>query len=407
VNRTEQRQQIKASVLGILMCTGSFAASAADDPVINWLTPHTGQNHSNAPLAIVISQPTPSLVFSNNTDSARVKLAFTSAPNSANPNSASLNGGATTGQHQLNFTPSAYSIDSANTISLHNSGLNTLSGDHRHTIGSGLAPNGSNSGNELSAPTWSVTVEVEQQLAQSLAAIGQIHCEGGYFSPSGYTASGCQAAPLGQSLRIGGSFSPTSGVEVGLGVFDQQSNSGALSGISPVEQGLYNATLLASPLVAQDLQPRQGSGVDMDLHLNTSEFSLGRFQMDVAIAEYFGQESLKRATAFDFNPPWLSTNDLQRQARLHLGWSKGAFSGGVEGIHQVYQPGALATASNDWNTFNLYFSWQAPWSGRFSIGATNVLDTSLEDTNTQQPDTRQPLDGIFGRVPYVRYKHDL
>ncbi|MCG8464895.1 MAG: hypothetical protein MI750_08600 [Xanthomonadales bacterium] len=406
MNRTEQRQQIKASVLGVLMCTGSFAASAADDPVINWLSPHNGQSHTNAPLAIVISQPAPSLVFSNNSDSTRVKLAFTSSPSAAN----------SAPQSSLNFSQAAYSIDAANTISLHDNNLssqNDLFGLHsRNTIGNGLAANNtlaqSNTDNtSLAAPTWSVTVEVEQQLAQSLAAIGQIHCEGGYFSPSGYTASGCSAAPLGQSLRLGGSFSPASGVEFGLGIFDQQSNSGALSAISPVDQGLYNAALLASPLAAQDLQPRQGSGFDMDLHLNTSEFSLGRFQMDVAIAEYFGQESLKRATAFDFNPPWLSTNDLQRQARLHLGWSKGAFSGGVEGIHQVYQPGALATPSNDWNTFNLYFSWQAPWSGRFSIGATNVLDTSLEDTSTQQPDTRQPLDGIFGRVPYVRYKHDL
>lgn len=429
MNRTVGQQQLVTLLLATSLCTGSVVASAAEQSVINWLNPNVSTNAESAPLAIIISQPAPSLVFSNNSQSTRVQLAITQSPIPQGVNLPGLNpqGGRRLGTNYLSSAATTLGLSDSLSELLATSTAGTPSNESQPTgsvittapdyraslpvLTNGITAFGSAQATTQSTaeslPTWSVTVEVEQQLAASLAAIGQIHCSGGHFSPFGYTASGCQAAPSGNNLRIGGRYASSAGIGLDLGIFSQSANNSTVGNLSPVEQGLYNATLTGSPFAASDYQTHNSSGLDMGLHLNTKDFSFGAFQVDLAMAEYFGQDQLKESTAYDFKPPWLGTNDLERQAKLHLGWSKGSFSGGLEGIHQIYQEGALANNSNEWSTFNLYFSWQAPWSGRFSIGATNVLDNSLEDNGAQQSDPRQPLDGIFGRVPYVRYKHDL
>lgn len=367
--------------------TGVFgvpAAHASDSPVLDWVIPNANSGH--APLAIVISQPEPALTFNSTGHARTVQLEITPQ----------------FGQSQTFTTRGGNSLWSglASETFPHTLELPSAAESRALQAQSGLF------GQTPQGPTWSVTVEVEQELAASLTAIGQIRCRDGFFSPAGYTASGCEpVTSQGERLRLGGSLRPTDGIEFDLGLFQQNANSGPLSQ-QPVEQGLYNSSLLSSPLSAGQYIEAH-SGIDMGVHVNTSESALGRFQLDLGMAEYFNRNQDAAITAYDFKAPWLGQADLQRQTRLHLGWSKGSFSGGVEGIYQVYQPGLLNTPGNDWSTFNLYFSWQAPWNGRFSIGATNVLDSSLEDTNSQQPDPRQPLDGIFGRVPYVRYKHDL
>ncbi|GAB4189932.1 MAG: hypothetical protein Tsb002_17430 [Wenzhouxiangellaceae bacterium] len=340
-----------SSLLSALIWAGS-ACAADTPPVIDWLSPEI----ENTPFSIVISQPAPSLIFA--TDAAqttRVRLAVSHA------------------------TP-AEGLALTNTAPLPDS--------------SGLLNN-----------NWSVMLEMEQQAAQSLAALGEIRCRDGYFSASGYTASGCQAAVSSQRFRLGGSVTPLPGVELDVGLFDQSAQYG--STLSPLDQAQQNAALLAStPLTVADSFADDSTGVDLNLRLNSSNLPIGQFKVDLAMAEYLHTQT-NAATAFDFNPPWLTSSQLLRQAKVHLGWSKGSFSGGVEGIYQAYQPDSLTTTANDWSTFNLYFSWNTPWNGSFSIGATNLLDASLEDRNSNQPDSRQPLDGIFGRVPYVRYKQDL
>lgn len=337
-------------------------AYADDSPMIDWMnqgkptalpvapmaaTPMT------PPLAIVISQPAPSLVFAGRDTSTGIRFAI---------------------------TPTASQADDFGAQSF---------------LSSSVLPS-----------TWSVMVEMDRPAtAPSLTAIGQIHCRDGYFSANGYTASNCQFANAGERLRLGGSFSPSPGVALDLGYFSQSlASSGTLT---PLERGNQNANALSSiPLSPLEDYTTGGSGVDIGLHLNTGDMAIGRFQVDLALAEYLDHENWHETTAFDFNPPWLTGNDLQRQTRIHLGWAKGSFSGGVEGVYQTYEANSLDTRLNEWSSFNLYFSWQTPWNGNFSIGATNVLDSSLEDNN-RAVDSRQPLDGIFGRVPYVRYKQDL
>ena len=60
----------------------------------------------------------------------------------------------------------------------------------------------------------------------------------------------------------------------------------------------------------------------------------------------------------------------------------------------------------EFSSFDLEFSWR-PRNGSLSIGVSNVLDAQPRAENLDNAGRDEALDGVFGRIPYVRYKHDL
>ena len=61
-----------------------------------------------------------------------------------------------------------------------------------------------------------------------------------------------------------------------------------------------------------------------------------------------------------------------------------------------------------YRSFDIEFSWRAPARSSFSVGITNILDTRPGSVgNAVEQDVEAAVDGIYGRIPYVRYKHDL
>ena len=54
----------------------------------------------------------------------------------------------------------------------------------------------------------------------------------------------------------------------------------------------------------------------------------------------------------------------------------------------------------------MHFTWRTPWNANLSVGASNVLNSGVNDN----PAADKPVDrfeSIYGRIPYVRYQQDL
>ncbi|GAB4171452.1 MAG: hypothetical protein Kow0020_06180 [Wenzhouxiangellaceae bacterium] len=87
-----------------------------------------------------------------------------------------------------------------------------------------------------------------------------------------------------------------------------------------------------------------------------------------------------------------------------IGWRGEHFGADLSGQYQElpYWLGKGANAPG-FSTFDIEFSWRGAASNSLSIGVSNVLDNRPGESGASET----AADEIFGRIPYVRYKHDL
>jgi len=94
-------------------------------------------------------------------------------------------------------------------------------------------------------------------------------------------------------------------------------------------------------------------------------------------------------------------------AKMDLEWSNGAFSSGVQGYYRDSVDFLNRGDLDSMATFDVHFTWRAPWNADLSVGASNVLNAGTPDSTEVQNQPVDPLESIYGRIPYVRYKQDL
>jgi hypothetical protein len=58
-------------------------------------------------------------------------------------------------------------------------------------------------------------------------------------------------------------------------------------------------------------------------------------------------------------------------------------------------------------TFDVHFTWRAPWNANLSVGTSNLLGSGTEDKGKTENGLQDPFEAIYGRIPYVRYQQDL
>jgi len=95
--------------------------------------------------------------------------------------------------------------------------------------------------------------------------------------------------------------------------------------------------------------------------------------------------------------------EFYQQAVVDVGWSKGAFSGGLTS-RMLDRVQAGQNGETPWTTFDINFAWRMPWNARLSVGAKNLLDQAAPDENGLNS---FDLESRLGRIPYVRYQQDL
>jgi hypothetical protein len=92
---------------------------------------------------------------------------------------------------------------------------------------------------------------------------------------------------------------------------------------------------------------------------------------------------------------------------MNLEWNKGAFSTGIQGYYRDSVDFLNRDSVDALTTFDVHFTWRTPWNANLSVGASNVLNAGTENSTKTDSQPVDPLESIYGRIPYVRYKQDL
>ena len=169
----------------------------------------------------------------------------------------------------------------------------------------------------------------------------------------------------------------------------------ANSALSETGAALPLNKLIANPASLKPLPGLPGSerGVEVNMALNAN--LLGQLELGVQVAEI--RQANRQLTA-----------DPLTRAVLDLGWSKGDFTGSLVSRHLSNARGGESKLEESWTTLDVKFAWRTPWNASLSVGAKNVLDTETSSvSNLEDAALDAGIDGVFGRVPYVRYEQDL
>jgi len=304
--------------------------------------------------------------------------------------------------------------------------------DLKYGLGHGLVGAGANQlglDATLDVPlgnNFSLTAGTDQQLGKTqFQSLGSIHCMNGILRPDSYTASGCQfvneSYATSQSSRISlGARYDTGNASASINWFTQNAdlrNPGVrqlnmVSGISVAPDrilmpGLGNPLLVPSASV-DPLQQFKGqtTGVNLDFRVGISTDNKGDIRLGLAFSHVLdanyqgiysnGQNPLSWTLAEPFN-----------SARMNLEWSRGNFSSGIRGFYREPVNFLNRSSVDSLTTFDVHFTWKTPWKANLSVGASNILNSGAEDSGKVDIQPSDPLESVYGRIPYVRYQQDL
>ncbi len=273
---------------------------------------------------------------------------------------------------------------------------------------------------------FSLTAGANRQLGKAqFQSLGSIHCMNGILRPDSYTASGCQfvneSYASSQSTRISlGARYDARSASASINWFTQTadlSNPGARqlnlsSGISVAPDrllmpGLGNPLLVPSAYTDPLRQFKgQTTGVDLDFRVgiatdNKGDIRLGLAFSHVLDANYQGIYSTSQ------NPLSWTLAEPFSSARMNLDWSRGNFSSGIRGFYREPVNFLNRNSVDSLTTFDVHFTWKTPWNANLSVGASNILNAGAEETSNVDIQPNDPLESIYGRIPYVRYQQDL
>jgi len=257
----------------------------------------------------------------------------------------------------------------------------------------------------------------------SFQSLGSIHCQNGVLEQGSYRASDCyfinQANVLKQDqVALGLSYSDEN-LGAALSMFRHQSSlgqQGVINYSAPITNpGLGGALLTpgyGNPLLAassgQTLTYLRGdvSGLNLDFQVGLTTDSAGDIRLGLQLTRVVGA-SYESASAYT---PGLQSWAIAKpfdSATMNLDWSKGNFSGGIQGFYreqvQFLNRGDLDSSTR----FDVHFTWRAPWNANLSVGTNNLLNAGNEDSGKTDIGLQDPFESVYGRIPYVRYQQDL
>lgn len=275
------------------------------------------------------------------------------------------------------------------------------------------------------ADHFSLSAGVDKQLGTArFQSLGSIQCMNGVLRADSYTASGCRFVnePIATSeqRRVDlGAKMDFSHASTSLNWFNQDAGI-SQAGVQQFHQ-MQSQAALAGPLLSPNLgnplvsnsggDPLQylnseTSGVDLNFKVGITTDNSGDIQLGLAFshileAEYQGiyagsSEALSWTVAEPFN-----------SAQMNLEWSRGSFSGGIQGFYRDSVDFLNRNSVDSLTTFDVHFTWRTPWNANLTVGASNLTNAGAENVTSVENTPVDPLESIYGRIPYVRYKQDL
>jgi hypothetical protein len=258
--------------------------------------------------------------------------------------------------------------------------------------------------------SFSLSLEAWQLNTASLA---HIQCNNHSLSLDSYVAEDCRFVdqPLPENsvnlVQVRGKWTASPGVSLGVGAFHSDHGDPNLHGVEiPIFPSAISSALQPNLLAALSGRRIETSdGLDFNLSFGIDTDHLGDFLVGLQVARYRQRMSLVEMGLS--NPGAIQTlSEYASSAQLELGWRRGSFSGDLTGSYRdapLWLNGQSTPAV--FNSFDLEFSWQ-PNNSSLSIGISNVLDASPRPDEPEAA-LEDPLEQVYGRIPYVRYKHDL
>jgi hypothetical protein len=250
-------------------------------------------------------------------------------------------------------------------------------------------------------------------------SLGSIQCVNGTLRADSYTASGCRFVnePLATSSQEQfnlGAYLDLRNASASLNWFTRAAETrqyGQPQGSVLAAGGLLSPNLanpLLSPATGDPLQylNSESSGVNLNFKVGITTDTRGDVQLGLAFSRVLeadfqglysqGADALSWTLAEPFNT-----------TRMNLEWSKGAFSTGIQGYYRDSVDFLNRNTLGSMTTFDVHFTWRTPWNANLSVGASNVLNAGADSAAKTDRQPVDPLELIYGRIPYVRYKQDL
>ena len=249
------------------------------------------------------------------------------------------------------------------------------------------------------------------------ASLAHIQCNRLTSTIDSYLAEDCRFVdrPVPEHavnlVQVRGEWTAAPGLSVGVGAFSLQPDTHLAE---PSWSGLREPGLEFGGLPTA---VRPSEGLDFNVSFGIAHDRVGDFLVGLQLARYRQNRSLLDLGMGRSADPLsaLHGGDFERyanSAQLAVGWRRGSFSGdflaSAREVPLYLSSGQYTQAPL--NSFDLEFSWRAVRNASISIGVSNLLDAApraADDSAALEPGVEDPLEHIFGRIPYVRYKHDL
>jgi len=258
----------------------------------------------------------------------------------------------------------------------------------------------------------------------SFQPLGSIHCQNGVLDQGSYRASDCyfinQANVLKQDQIALGLRYGKDNLNTSVSMFRHESGigqQGVINHAVPVASPILGVGIL-SPGQTDSLLPAisdgqafqylsgETSGLDMEFQVGLTMDSAGDVRLGLQLTRVLDASYEATSTYVPGLQNWTIANPFD-SAKVNLDWSKGNFSGGIQGFYREQVQFLNREDLDSSTTFDVHFTWRAPWNANLSVGTTNVLNAGTEDNGKTDNSLRDPFESVYGRIPYVRYQQDL
>jgi hypothetical protein len=264
----------------------------------------------------------------------------------------------------------------------------------------------------------------QQQSRVQFRPLGSIHCENGVLQAGSYRASGCYFTNDGATVERS-SFKL--GAEYGLGeqslarfsLFRQDAELDARH-LLPGSTGLTQSVMppMGGPTAPAFLFPgaagvsslnyleSEVSGIDLEFKLGVSTDRAGDMQLGLQFTRVLDGEFGSNYVLGEDLLQWTLAEPVD-SASLSFDWQRNSFSGGIQGFYREPMEFLNRNATEALTTFDVYFTWRTPWNASLSVGASNLLNSGMDDAAVRENTIKDPFEAVYGRIPYVRYQQDL
>ncbi|MEM7054428.1 MAG: hypothetical protein AAF446_07740, partial [Pseudomonadota bacterium] len=265
-------------------------------------------------------------------------------------------------------------------------------------------------------PTVSWSLETWQMNTASLA---HIQCSSASRTLESFLVENCrfvdQPTPSDaiNLVQIEGRWMAAPGLQLGLGAFTGQQSMASESALGGMPINLP----AVGPVIDSADMVDEVDGLSMNLSFGLQVGRIGDLMLDLELSRYrrtpdsfaFGNGLLDAGLYNIFaGGLYALQSQYQTAGQLGLGWRKNQFSADLVGQYRElpYWFGPEVSGEG-FNSFDIEFSWRAPINSSISVGVSNVLNARPDAASIGDAAMENSIDSIYGRIPYVRYKHDL